>query len=553
MNKTLRLALALVLALVMVFALTACEQHECESKCEVCGKCMDAECTEKVCAEKCEGHQDSPDVPTEEGKFTWFLTLSEESLEIPSYVSIFVTGGATNWATGVDAIELRPLEGTNVWYAISDYDPEDTPAEIEAQKLEYGAVLGYNATSGLGASAQGLQWVDSYKSNECLAFAYPTNAAFTVDGNKINLGTHTFATVPGAPTQLEKVTFTVELAEALPEGWEVLMPGSHTGWNNKYGDHLKMTPSEDRKTWSLTVSNLTAGEYVYKILAAKVGSQTEGEDIGCWSNLTVGATEANESIELTGMDNNNVVALRGEPASFPESLFTAAKLDQVTFKVELTEALPEGWVVVMPGSHVGWNNTHGEHLTMTTDAERKVWKLTVEGLDEGTYEYKILAAKADATGDLACWSNRTEGMGDANEKVSITYADNNGEVALRAEPATFPASLFAVKTPVENVTIVVKLAKALPEGYTLYLPGTITSWEALDHPMTKSEDGLTWTLTIASTMTGSYECQAVAVTEGQSDAWAHKAQAENIVFEITAEDANGQIVVIENVTYTIGE
>ena len=30
--------------------------HTCESKCDKCGKCLDAECTESVCAEKCEGH-----------------------------------------------------------------------------------------------------------------------------------------------------------------------------------------------------------------------------------------------------------------------------------------------------------------------------------------------------------------------------------------------------------------------------------------------------------------------------------------------------------------
>ena len=30
--------------------------HFCESKCEKCGKCLDAECAEEVCAEKCEGH-----------------------------------------------------------------------------------------------------------------------------------------------------------------------------------------------------------------------------------------------------------------------------------------------------------------------------------------------------------------------------------------------------------------------------------------------------------------------------------------------------------------
>ena len=30
--------------------------HFCESKCEKCGKCLDAECAEENCAEKCEGH-----------------------------------------------------------------------------------------------------------------------------------------------------------------------------------------------------------------------------------------------------------------------------------------------------------------------------------------------------------------------------------------------------------------------------------------------------------------------------------------------------------------
>ena len=30
--------------------------HECESVCEICGKCTDADCEETVCADKCEGH-----------------------------------------------------------------------------------------------------------------------------------------------------------------------------------------------------------------------------------------------------------------------------------------------------------------------------------------------------------------------------------------------------------------------------------------------------------------------------------------------------------------
>ena len=31
--------------------------HECEHKCEECSKCLDAECTEEACADKCQGHE----------------------------------------------------------------------------------------------------------------------------------------------------------------------------------------------------------------------------------------------------------------------------------------------------------------------------------------------------------------------------------------------------------------------------------------------------------------------------------------------------------------
>lgn len=34
--------------------------HVCESKCDVCGKCLDSACTEQACSEKCQGHQTPP-------------------------------------------------------------------------------------------------------------------------------------------------------------------------------------------------------------------------------------------------------------------------------------------------------------------------------------------------------------------------------------------------------------------------------------------------------------------------------------------------------------
>ena len=37
--------------------------HACESVCPECGKCLDASCTESVCAEKCQGHVVEPEIP----------------------------------------------------------------------------------------------------------------------------------------------------------------------------------------------------------------------------------------------------------------------------------------------------------------------------------------------------------------------------------------------------------------------------------------------------------------------------------------------------------
>ena len=52
----------LVLTLIMASALSSCEwfktedPHECESLCAECGGCLNRECEDSACAEKCEGH-----------------------------------------------------------------------------------------------------------------------------------------------------------------------------------------------------------------------------------------------------------------------------------------------------------------------------------------------------------------------------------------------------------------------------------------------------------------------------------------------------------------
>ncbi len=66
--KTRRILTILAAVLMLCLAFTSCDlipggkkptEHVCESVCteEGCGKCLDAECTEDACAEKCEGHE----------------------------------------------------------------------------------------------------------------------------------------------------------------------------------------------------------------------------------------------------------------------------------------------------------------------------------------------------------------------------------------------------------------------------------------------------------------------------------------------------------------
>lgn len=427
MNKKFRLVLALVLALVMVFALTACTQHDCEKDGH---KFVEGAC--KYCGEKeSAGGGDLPDgLPVEDGKVTFYLTLTD--IELASHNSIWLCGpmNYTEESTdfGATAAEMIRLGTTDVYYV--QYDA----AKVEAALVEgvtnagqYQLALGYNASSGASADKQGVNWSFKFV-QETTGLDNPSWAELYTAGSKaVNLGDVTFDSQPGAVVVLEKVTFTVTLDAALPEGWIVVMPGSHVDWDN---------------------------------------------------DITKDA--------------------------------------------------------------------------MTPSADRKVWSFEVEGILEGTYEYQILVEKADAT--AITWSHHTEGAPDGNETIAITGMDNNNEVALRGEPAVFDSAIFAAKETVTNVTIVVKLTEALPEGYSLYLPGTVTSWTPSAHPMTASADGLTWTFLIESIDAGDYECQAVAGSNAaEADAWTYKPKDANLTVTITTANANGEIVVLENATYNIAK
>lgn len=431
MNKTLRLALALVLALVMVFALTACAQHDCEKDGHefVEGVC-------KHCGEEEKTGGDLPEgLPIEDGKVTFWLTLTDIGGKGPAlseWNSIWLCGPMNYTADssdfGATAAEMKRLGETNVYYALVDVAGVEAGLTAAANPGEYQLTLGWNANSGAAAEKQGVNWM--YKFDQTTSGLDNPKWAdlYTAGTTNINLGEVAFSCgQPGAPVKLEKVTFQVELTEALPEGWYVAMPGSHSGWNTQVGDHLKMTPSADRKTWSLEVANIYEGTYEYKLLAVKVDA-TELN----WANLTVGAGDANETVALTGMDNNQIVPLRGEPASFDAALFANPVATNSTITVTFSAPLAEGVTVCIPGAFNGWNIG----AAMTPNADRTVWSFAVESVENGA-EFKVVVF---AEGVTPAWNAGTEfcAEGGANAKISCE-AGEGLTIAAFAEPLVYEA------------------------------------------------------------------------------------------------------------------
>ena len=148
----------LIVTLMLTVVLASCNllppttttpAHECEHACEECGKCLDAECAEDACAEKCEGHHECEDACEICGKCTsecaepecadkcpkhYTLTLGEATVKVDGGKAVgtlpevpAVAGKTGKWV--VDGTELTP-ETVYSW-------AEDKTAEAVYTSITY--------------------------------------------------------------------------------------------------------------------------------------------------------------------------------------------------------------------------------------------------------------------------------------------------------------------------------------------------------------------------------------------------------------------------------
>lgn len=292
---------ALLLAAVMLLSLAACAPAEEPNVTKPQG--------ESKPTEPDEGNEgNNAEIPTEEGKVTYYFTMSDDSVALADHTAVYITGGAFGWCKEADSVAMQNLEGTNIWYVISDKIPD--PASEDEQKFDFQLVVGYTQNSGV--AEWGLKWVDSYKSVECAEVEYSYNPKFEyVEGQQtINLGTHTFSAQPPVPVKVS-VTLVATFAEALPEGTRVLMMGGLNDWSVIEGK-TEMT-SEDGKVWTLEMNDILANDYEFKLLVIPADADYDGTnhwDVGVQFGVPNDKGEQeNASVTIMDIDDGGEVDL----------------------------------------------------------------------------------------------------------------------------------------------------------------------------------------------------------------------------------------------------
>lgn len=350
-------------------------------------------------------------VPVEEGKVTFYFTMGEGSVEIPEYCGIFLTGKFTDWATDISAVcVMQRLGDTNTYYGTFAVAEDLTD-------FGYQLTLGYSAES--GAPKVGVNW--QYKSDECLAASGESgqeNLTYTIVDGKTNIGTHTFSAAPGPVVTVSNFDVSITLAEAVPEWVNLYMPGNlRNNWATSPELDV-MTPSADRKTWTIHVDEVTVGTYNIKVIAEYADCTTFGWkttilDDGAGQNYTLMVLRSAANGVININEEEGVEAYPADFSKLPDPSQLATVNAQIVISLTDT-ALPEGILgLAIKGSFDGWT---GHALTITTSETGMVCTYTYENLLEGNYDFGFYSYDNAETLAQVNWYSSPTG----NLKVAVT-------------------------------------------------------------------------------------------------------------------------------------
>lgn len=314
---------------------------------------------------------------------------------------------------------------------------------------------------------------------------------------------------PSVPTEAGKVTFYFEMADVeaaveIPSYCNAFLTGAFLGkeaWPTKPEEVVTMKRlSED--------SNIYYGQWEgdYTTIADKgyqltLGYSADSGSMSTGVNWSFKSEECKEGSGESGMDNLQFeLSADGLTANlgthhWEEAPGPVVKVQNVTIKLTLDNAVPEWTTIYMPGSTTSWVCNAGD--AMTPDAARKVWTKTFAEINQGNYEIKVIAEYTQDTradGNSWGWGNVILDNGEGgNYSLNILRAAANNTIDLNekaneGEAFEFDAGLFPDPTKISKGNFSIKLGAALDTTVNAkwYIIGSFTGWKAVE--LSISED-----------------------------------------------------------------
>ena len=368
-----------------------------------------------------------PSVPKTEGSTTFFIEVAEDSIELPSYCSYFLTGCMTGWkekkADG--ALELINLEGTNIYYVeVAGYDD----AANEADR-GYQITMGYNESSNLGDSKVGINWSYKAKSNSSYpgldhpTFDAPVDGVVHItakynDGSIDEAGWKWEAALP-EPVIVNNYTVQFELSAALS--------AQITAWNEEKGESgvtglsvkggfndwawEKLTKVDDTH-YKFTVESIIAGVSYEMCVAPHTAAGTEDA-----YNLTGTGAKADDTTDedgtyhlgnlymtplaLDGDDYTKNWGVLSAPAKAngtkgdAYALPVAQKLDEkIVITVSDKEGgtgLADGLNLYVAGDWNGWNNAEANKMAYDSVSKKYSYTMPIDCYVGVKHEFGVIA------------------------------------------------------------------------------------------------------------------------------------------------------------------
>jgi|GEM_PF-2777921 len=387
-------------------------------------------------------------VPLKDGFFTFYFHFkaSEKVAKLNTWTSPYIDGVFNGW-NAHPGVEMKPVEGTDMYYA--QISKDDVKWADNANDLGYQLCLGYNESSGVGASSQGIAGY-TYKcafAAEFSGVAHPvwaTKGAALPEKDAIELVTYsygddnhvwtavkdhfmTFASQPIEPIQLKNYTLRFEVDPALVAD----MP-KETGATETYIKGLSIKGSfNDWKAEALTKSD-TDGSYSIKIdsliansplsfcvapttLAIRTvedkycltGDYTPTDTNGYVGNKDKDTTDDAGKITKVGnltltplkLDGDNHTATWGMLKTYDGYTWPTAPVAMtndvvITLTNSGTGALKAGAVPAVAGNFNGWSYD-GNLMTVSTDGKSYTYTITKDKLYvDCNYQFGIITNSA---------------------------------------------------------------------------------------------------------------------------------------------------------------